>query len=76
MPLAHTDSDEDEEHDTASKNGSVTSPRSRPCSPWMTDESNDSEVHPENIEMSRVILTSIKERHPISNYPRVLTGLR
>ena len=67
-PPANTDSDEDEEHVSASNNGSATSPGSRPRSPWTTDESSDSEVHPENTETSRVTLTSIKEKAGIQ-YP-------
>ena len=65
-PPANTDSDEDEEPVAASNNGSATSPRSRPRSPWTTDESSDSEAHPDNTESSR--LTSIKEKAAIQ-YP-------
>ena len=67
-PPTNTDSDEDEEHVSASNDGSATSPGSRPRSPWTTDESSDSEVHPENTETSRVTLTSIKENTGIQ-YP-------
>ena len=65
-PPVNTDSDEDEEPASVSNNGSATSPRSRPRSPWTTDESSDSEAHADNTESSR--LTSIKEKAVIQ-YP-------
>ena len=65
-PPANTDSDEDEEPVSISNNGSATSPRSRPRSPWTTDESSDSEAHAENTESSRP--ASIKEKAVIQ-YP-------
>ena len=69
-PPTNTNSDEDEEHVSASNNGSATSPGSRPHSPWTIDELSDSEVHPEHTETSWVTLTLINEKaHPISNYP-------
>ena len=65
-PPTNTDSDEDEEPASTSNNGSATSPRSRPRSPWTTDESSDSEAHVDSTESSR--LTSIKEKAAIQ-YP-------
>jgi len=65
-PPANTDSDEDEEPASISNNGSATSPRSRPRSPWTTDESSDSEAHVDSTESSRV--ASIKEKAAIQ-YP-------
>jgi hypothetical protein len=65
-PPANTDSDDDEEPALISNNGSATSPRSRPRSPWTTDESSDSETQADNTESSR--LTSIKEKAAIQ-YP-------
>ena len=67
-PPANTDSDEDEEPVLVSKNGSAASSRSRQRSPWMTDESSDSEAHVDNAETSRLTLTSIKEKTVIQ-YP-------
>ena len=65
-PPANTESDEDEEPASTSNNGSATSLRSRPRSPWTTDESSDSEAHVVNTESSR--LTSIWEKAAIQ-YP-------
>jgi len=65
-PPTNTDSDEDETPVSVSNNGSATSPRSRPHSPWTTDESSDSETHADSTESSR--LTSIKEKAAIQ-YP-------
>lgn len=67
-PPANTDSDEDGEPALASNGDSATSPRSRPRSPWTTDESSDSEGHADNTEASRLTLTSIKEKAVIQ-YP-------
>jgi len=67
-PPTNTDSDEDEEQVSISNAGSATSPRSRPRSPWTTDESSDSESHADNTEASRVTLTSIKEKATVQ-YP-------
>jgi len=66
-PPVNTDS-EDEEPASVSNNGSGTSPRSRPRSPWIMDESSDSETHADNTESSRLTLTSIKEKATIQ-YP-------
>ena len=67
-PPANTDSDEDEEQALPLKDGSATSPRSPPRSPWTTDESSDLESHADNTESSRVTLTSIREKDSIQ-YP-------
>ena len=64
-PPTVTDSD-DEAQVPTSNGGSTTSPRSRPRSPWTTDESSDSEGHADNTAASR--LTSIKEKAAIQ-YP-------
>jgi len=65
-PPTSTDSDEDGEPASVSNNGSVTSPRLWPHSPWTTDESSDSEAHLDSTELSW--LTSIKEKATIQ-YP-------
>ena len=67
-PPANTDSDEDEEPAPVPKNGPAASPRSRPRSPWATDESSDSEAHADNTEAPQLTLTSIKEKAAIQ-YP-------
>jgi hypothetical protein len=67
----HTNCDrpsDDEEPVPATNGGSKTSPRSRPRSPWTTDESSDSEGHADNTAASRLTLTSIKEKAAIQ-YP-------
>ena len=64
-PPANTDSDEDEEPAPVPKNGPAASPRSRPRSPWTTDESSDSEAHADNTEAPLPTLTSIKEKAAI-----------
>ena len=64
-PPANTDSDDEEEPAQASNDGPATS-RSRPRSPWTTDESSDSEGHADNTEASR--LTSVKAKAAIQ-YP-------
>jgi len=51
---------------SVSNNGSATSPRSRPRSPWTTDESSDLEAHVDSTESSW--LASIKEKATIQ-YP-------
>jgi hypothetical protein len=66
-PPANTDSDE-EEPVLVSNGGAETSPRSRPRSPWTTDESSDSEGHTGNTESSRLTSTSIEEEAAIQ-YP-------
>ena len=65
-PPTNTDSDEDEDPTSISNSGSATSPRSRPRSPWTTDESSDSEAQADNTESSR--LASIKQKAAIQ-YP-------
>jgi len=67
-PPANTDSDEDEGPVSASNKDSATSPRSRPRSPWTTDESSDSEAHADSTEASRLTLNSMKEK-PTIQYP-------
>ena len=52
MPPDNIDSDEDNEPALISNNGSVTSPRSQPRSPWTTDKSSDLEAHIDRIKSS------------------------
>ena len=67
-PPANTDSDEEEERVLVPNDGSATSPRSRPRSPWITDESSDSDGHADNTETSRLTLKTIGEKTAIQ-YP-------
>lgn len=50
MSPVNNDPDEGEERVPVSNEGSVASLGSRPCYPWMINESNDSEAHPENTD--------------------------
>jgi hypothetical protein len=67
-PPVNTDSDEEEGPVLAPNDDSATSPGSRPRSPWITDESSDSDGHADNTETSRLTLKSIKDEAAIQ-YP-------